>query len=104
MGGPLQIAAFNVALLQGAAMKIPQNSKDAQAASCSGLKSQLNERSKTPAERCRSGRTGRSRKPLRVQAFPGFESLSLRHHPIDNAKLFIIFRDAVLSDLCPKTR
>ena len=33
----------------------------------------------TPAERCRSGRTGRSRKPLWVQAHPGFESLSLRH-------------------------
>ena len=29
-------------------------------------------------ERCRSGRTGRSRKPLWVQAYPGFESLSLR--------------------------
>ena len=31
------------------------------------------------AERCRSGRTGRSRKPLSWQQFPGFESLSLRH-------------------------
>ena len=31
------------------------------------------------AERCRSGRTGRSRKPLSAQAFRGFESLSLRH-------------------------
>jgi hypothetical protein len=29
-------------------------------------------------ERCRSGRTGRSRKPLSAQAFRGFESLSLR--------------------------
>ena len=31
------------------------------------------------AERCRSGRTGRSRKPLWAQVHPGFESLSLRH-------------------------
>jgi acetylornithine deacetylase/succinyl-diaminopimelate desuccinylase-like protein len=30
------------------------------------------------AERCRSGRTGRSRKPLWAQVHPGFESLSLR--------------------------
>ena len=29
-------------------------------------------------ERCRSGRTGRSRKPLTVQAVRGFESLPLR--------------------------
>ena len=33
------------------------------------------------AERCRSGRTGRSRKPLWAQVHPGFESLSLRHLP-----------------------
>ena len=33
----------------------------------------------TPAERCRSGRTGRSRKPLSLYGDPGFESLSLRH-------------------------
>ena len=31
------------------------------------------------AERCPSDRTGRSRKPLRGQPLPGFESLSLRH-------------------------
>ncbi len=30
------------------------------------------------AERCRSGRTGRFRKPLSPQGFPGFESLPLR--------------------------
>ena len=30
------------------------------------------------AERCRSGRTGRSRKPLCLYGHPGFESLSLR--------------------------
>ena len=30
-------------------------------------------------ERCRSGRTGRSRKPLCLHGHPGFESLSLRH-------------------------
>src|SRR6056297_1332094 len=35
--------------------------------------------SQTPAERCRSGRTGRSRKPLILHGIPGFESLSLRH-------------------------
>ncbi len=29
-------------------------------------------------ERCRSGRSGRSRKPLYKQLYPGFESLSLR--------------------------
>ena len=33
----------------------------------------------TPAERWQSGRMRRSRKPLSVQADPGFESLSLRH-------------------------
>ena len=32
----------------------------------------------TPTEGCRSGRTGRSRKPLGVQAPPGFKSLPLR--------------------------
>jgi plastocyanin len=31
-----------------------------------------------PTEGCRSGRTGRSRKPLRVQALRGFKSLPLR--------------------------
>src|ERR1700760_4327521 len=30
-------------------------------------------------ERCRSGRSGRSRKPLCVQAYRGFESHPLRH-------------------------
>ncbi len=30
------------------------------------------------AETCRSGRTGRSRKPLSLHGFPGFESLRLR--------------------------
>src|SRR5579875_2815134 len=30
-------------------------------------------------ERCRSGRSGRSRKPLCAYAYPGFESLPLRH-------------------------
>jgi hypothetical protein len=34
----------------------------------------------TPAaERCQSGRSGRSRKPLSLCGLPGFESLSLRH-------------------------
>ena len=32
-----------------------------------------------PAERCQSGRSGRSRKPLCVQAYRGFESHPLRH-------------------------
>ena len=31
------------------------------------------------AERCRSGRTGRFRKPVYAQGYPGFESLPLRH-------------------------
>ncbi len=33
-------------------------------------------------ERCQSGRSGRSRKPLCVQAYRGFESHPLRHYPI----------------------
>ena len=35
--------------------------------------------SKSVKERCRSGRSGRSRKPLTAYAVPGFESLSFRH-------------------------
>jgi hypothetical protein len=35
----------------------------------------------TVAERWRSGRTWRSRKPLSLYGFPGFESLSLRQKP-----------------------
>lgn len=31
-----------------------------------------------PKERCRSGRSGRSRKPLYPYGYPGFESLSFR--------------------------
>ncbi len=34
------------------------------------------------AGRCRSGRTGRSRKPLYLHGYPGFESLSARHAPV----------------------
>ncbi len=45
---------------------------------CAGKASKVSG-SPSLAERCRSGRTGRSRKPLWVQAHPGFESLSLRH-------------------------
>ena len=48
---------------------------------CAGLPFQVSG-SLSPAERCRSGRTGRSRKPLWVQAHPGFESLSLRQTPL----------------------
>ena len=33
------------------------------------------------AERCQSGRSGRSRKPLCVQAYRGFESHPLRQYP-----------------------
>src|SRR6056297_3822191 len=44
----------------------------------------------TPAERCRSGRTGRSRKPLILHGIPGFESLSLRHYPSDPFFLYFI--------------
>lgn len=32
-----------------------------------------------PEERCRSGRSGRSRKPLYPYGYPGFESLSFRN-------------------------
>ncbi len=34
-----------------------------------------------PMERCRSGRSGRSRKPLYPYGYPGFESLSFRQQP-----------------------
>ena len=37
-------------------------------------------------ERCRSGRTGRSRKPLCLCGYPGFESLSLRQLPFANSR------------------
>ena len=37
-------------------------------------------------ERCRSGRSGRSRKPLYKQLYPGFESLSLRHYKQEKAQ------------------
>lgn len=42
------------------------------------------------AERCRSGRTGRSRKPLSLQGFRGFESHPLRHFSkaaLENSRL-----------------
>ena len=45
--------------------------------------SRIKRTAQTPAERCRSGRTGRSRKPLFLHGNPGFESLSLRHYPPD---------------------
>ena len=46
---------------------------------CNPATPPVNARSKTTdAERCRSGRTGRSRKPLTLCGVPGFESLSLR--------------------------
>lgn len=54
----------------------------------------------TPAERCRSGRTGRSRKPLWAQVHPGFESLSLRHLPqvVEMKAIFGKMSDGKLSD------
>jgi hypothetical protein len=46
---------------------------------CNPAPPPVHPRSKTTdAERCRSGRTGRSRKPLTLCGVPGFESLSLR--------------------------
>ena len=39
-----------------------------------------------PTEGCRSGRTGRSRKPLRVQASRGFKSLPLRSHLLGRSR------------------
>ncbi len=49
--------------------------------SCVLCEASLNGPSHSNAERCRSGRTGRSRKPLFLHGNPGFESLSLRHFP-----------------------
>jgi hypothetical protein len=46
-------------------------------------------------ERCRSGRTGRSRKPLSLYGDPGFESLSLRQSSL------ILFNKFFLSVECP---
>jgi hypothetical protein len=39
------------------------------------------------AERCESGLIGRSRKPLSLHGFPGFESLPLRHLRISRTTL-----------------
>lgn len=47
-------------------------------------------RRRTSAERCRSGRTGRSRKPLCAQAYRGFESHPLRHF-LDQPTDFVTF-------------
>lgn len=46
------------------------------------------------AERCRSGRSGRSRKPLCVQAYRGFESHPLRHLPRNRVELSQNYRSA----------
>jgi hypothetical protein len=43
-------------------------------------------------ERCQSGRSGRSRKPLCVQAYRGFESHPLRHFPPKDAVSWRLFR------------
>ena len=47
-----------------------------------------------PMERCRSGRSGRSRKPLYPYGYPGFESLSFRQQPSQGGwdVLFILTR------------
>ena len=47
-----------------------------------------------PMERCRSGRSGRSRKPLYPYGYPGFESLSFRQQPshLGWVVLFILTR------------
>ena len=52
-----------------------------------------------PMERCRSGRSGRSRKPLYPYGYPGFESLSFRHNPATLAGLFCLF-----PPVCPAPR
>ena len=39
-------------------------------------------------ERCRSGRSGRSRKPLYPYGYPGFESLSFRNLNVRNLLIF----------------
>ena len=48
-------------------------------APCASTPPRLNPRHHPSAERCRSGRTGRSRKPLSLHGFRGFESHPLRH-------------------------
>ena len=47
------------------------------------------------AERCRSGRTGRSRKPLSAQAFRGFESLPLRQLSCYLIELYLVYWGAL---------
>ena len=45
-------------------------------------------------ERCRSGRSGRSRKPLYPYGYPGFESLSFRYERKSKDFLFYFNRDS----------
>ena len=48
-----------------------------------------------PEERCRSGRSGRSRKPLYPYGYPGFESLSFRKKAALKAAFFCIRKDGM---------
>lgn len=54
----------------------------------------------TKKERCRSGRTGRSRKPLYPCGYPGFESLSLRNKGCKSKTCSLYF---ILRLICRKT-
>ena len=56
-----------------------------------GLLMAANAWMKANEERCRSGRTGRSRKPLTAYAVPGFESLSFRKAKQEVKKLASCF-------------
>ena len=49
------------------------------------------------AERCQSGRSGRSRKPLYLHGYRGFESHPLRHHPRQAIDFAGNFRDPLSS-------
>ena len=56
-------------------------------------------------ERCRSGRSGRSRKPLYPYGYPGFESLSFRQQPshLGWVVLFIAIFIVIVSNLLTST-
>ena len=59
----------------------------------------------TPTERWQSGRMRRSRKPLSVQADPGFESLSLRHTSLHRWRFFMALPVRRVADpWCAKDR
>lgn len=52
-------------------------------------------------ERCRSGRSGRSRKPLYGYPYPGFESLSFRNRLRFRSQLFLFI--GIVNHICRPT-